>query len=243
MVPKFVRWKHILVDGLSHHSALVFPGLAVNPATGRSTSAAASATPRSCSRGRVGPTGRVLGLDCCEAFLELRAAGRRGGGARERRLREADVQNYPFQPEFDLCFSRFGTMFFANPVVALRNMRREPEARRHHDDDRLARPRREPMAWPLPKAVVTPLPAAAGRGGADVRAGAFLDGRAGRGARAAPRRGLRGAGVRGDRRAARRRADPSRRRWLPARARAGGRDRPRGRRAARRRGATRSSRR
>ena len=28
-----------------------------------------------------------------------------------------------FEPEYDFVFSRFGTMFFANPVVGLRNMR------------------------------------------------------------------------------------------------------------------------
>ena len=29
LVPKFVRWRHILVDGLTLHSAKVFPSLAV----------------------------------------------------------------------------------------------------------------------------------------------------------------------------------------------------------------------
>ena len=28
LVPKFVRWRHILVDGLTLHSAKVFPSLA-----------------------------------------------------------------------------------------------------------------------------------------------------------------------------------------------------------------------
>ena len=36
---------------------------------------------------------------------------------------EADVQTYPFKPEYDFCFSRFGTQFFENPVAGLRNMR------------------------------------------------------------------------------------------------------------------------
>jgi hypothetical protein len=31
LVPKFVRWRHILVDGLALHSAKVFPTLAVRP--------------------------------------------------------------------------------------------------------------------------------------------------------------------------------------------------------------------
>ena len=36
---------------------------------------------------------------------------------------EADVQTYKFAPEYDLCFSRFGMMFFSNPVAAMRNIR------------------------------------------------------------------------------------------------------------------------
>ena len=35
----------------------------------------------------------------------------------------ADVQTYRFQPEYDLCFSRFGMMFFSSPVFAMRNIR------------------------------------------------------------------------------------------------------------------------
>ena len=35
----------------------------------------------------------------------------------------ADVESYRFEPRFDFCFSRFGMMFFANPVAALRNVR------------------------------------------------------------------------------------------------------------------------
>src|SRR6185369_14954813 len=30
LAPKFIRFKHILVDGLSHHSEAVFPSLPVN---------------------------------------------------------------------------------------------------------------------------------------------------------------------------------------------------------------------
>lgn len=29
LVPKFIRWKHILVDGLALHSEVIFPGLPV----------------------------------------------------------------------------------------------------------------------------------------------------------------------------------------------------------------------
>jgi SAM-dependent methyltransferase len=39
------------------------------------------------------------------------------------RFVEADVQTYRFEREFDFGFSRFGMMFFANPVAAMRNVR------------------------------------------------------------------------------------------------------------------------
>ena len=39
------------------------------------------------------------------------------------RFVEADVQSYRFDPAYDFCFSRFGMMFFANPVLAMRNVK------------------------------------------------------------------------------------------------------------------------
>mgnify|MGYP003346842552 CR=1 FL=1 len=39
------------------------------------------------------------------------------------RFVEADVQTHRFEPVYDLCFSRFGMMFFSNPVAAMRNIR------------------------------------------------------------------------------------------------------------------------
>lgn len=124
MVPKFVRWKHILVDGLSHHSERVFPGLAVGPGD--------RAVDVGCGFGdtaillaeRVGPTGRVLGIDCCEAFLDHGRRDAAAAGLGNVDFVVADIETHPFAGDFDFCFSRFGTMFFANPVVALRNMRR-----------------------------------------------------------------------------------------------------------------------
>ena len=39
------------------------------------------------------------------------------------RFEVADVERTTFEDKFDLAFARFGTMFFANPVHALRNVR------------------------------------------------------------------------------------------------------------------------
>lgn len=40
------------------------------------------------------------------------------------RFVEADAQIHPFEPEFDLVVSRFGVMFFDDPVAAFRNLRK-----------------------------------------------------------------------------------------------------------------------
>ncbi|NIR30978.1 MAG: methyltransferase domain-containing protein [Gammaproteobacteria bacterium] len=123
LVPKFVRFKHVLVDGLTHHSAKVFPSLQVKEGDRVvDVGCGFGDTAMELAR-RVGPSGSVLGIDCCDAFLEYGRADAKSASIENVRLVEADVQTYPFEPEHDFCFSRFGTQFFENPVAALRNMR------------------------------------------------------------------------------------------------------------------------
>jgi len=69
----------------------------------------------------VAPDGRVLGVDISEALV---------GTARLHQLDNlkfevGDVTTHPFETAaFDLVFSRFGVMFFADPVKAFANLRR-----------------------------------------------------------------------------------------------------------------------
>ncbi len=69
----------------------------------------------------VGDKGHVLGVDISEPLVDV---------AREQKLMNAtfavsDAATYPFDPAtFDLVFSRFGVMFFADPVVAFKNLQR-----------------------------------------------------------------------------------------------------------------------
>src|SRR5688572_7852407 len=80
LVPKFSKFRHILVGGLSLHSAKVMPGLNVN--TGDrvvDVGCGFGDTAIELAR-RVGPKGSVLAIDCCEAFLaygreDAKAAG------------------------------------------------------------------------------------------------------------------------------------------------------------------------
>jgi ubiquinone/menaquinone biosynthesis C-methylase UbiE len=71
LVPKFIRWKHILVDGLTLHSEAIFPTLAVKPGD--------KVVDAGCGFGDtaiklaqlVGPSGSILAVDCCDAFLNF----------------------------------------------------------------------------------------------------------------------------------------------------------------------------
>ena len=123
LVPKFVRWRHILVGGLTLHSEKIFPSLQVNKGD-RAIDAGCGFGDTAIELARlVGPTGSVLAVDCCDGFLEYGRRDASAAGLSNVTFLEADVQTYPFEPVHDFCFSRFGTQFFENPVAGLRNMR------------------------------------------------------------------------------------------------------------------------
>jgi ubiquinone/menaquinone biosynthesis C-methylase UbiE len=123
LVPKFVRWRHILVGGLTLHSAKIFPTLAVKPGDHVIDAGCGFGDTAIALAPLVGPSGRVTAIDCCDGFLAFGRQDAAAAGLANIEFLEADVQTYPFAPIHDFCFSRFGTQFFENPVAGLRNMR------------------------------------------------------------------------------------------------------------------------
>jgi SAM-dependent methyltransferase len=72
----------------------------------------------------VGPSGRVLGVDISDQQLGLARQRVAAAGAPQVQLALDDAATHRLQPEtIDLEFSRFGVMFFADPVAAFRNIR------------------------------------------------------------------------------------------------------------------------
>ncbi len=123
LVPKFVRWRHIIVDGLTLHSAKIFPSLEVHEGD-KVVDAGCGFGDTAIQLARlVGPAGSVLAVDCCDGFLAYGRQDAAAAGISNVTFLEADVQSYPFKPVHDFCFSRFGTQFFESPVAGLRNMR------------------------------------------------------------------------------------------------------------------------
>jgi ubiquinone/menaquinone biosynthesis C-methylase UbiE len=123
LVPKFVKYRHILVGGLTHHSEKIFPSLEVGEGDTVADVGCGFGDTAILLAQRVGPSGSVLGIDCCDAFLEYGRADAKAAGVDNVTFAVGDAQSYAFEPAHDFCFSRFGTQFFENPVVGLRNMR------------------------------------------------------------------------------------------------------------------------
>lgn len=124
LVPKFIRYKHVLVGGLTKHSDAIFPRLEVNPGEHVMDAGAGFGDTAIMLAKRVGPAGRVDAIDCCDAFLDFGRKDAMDAGIGNVAFVDADIQTHAFQPVYDMVFSRFGTMFFENPVAAMRNMRK-----------------------------------------------------------------------------------------------------------------------
>ena len=143
LAPKFIKFKHVLVDGLTHHSEAIFPSLPVK--------AGDRVLDVGCGFGDtaiklaeiVGPEGEVVGVDCCDAFLDYARDDVERHGLTNVSFLRGDAEIALPEDKFDFVFARFGTMFFANPVAGLRNMRRalKPGGKmvhivwRHRDDN------------------------------------------------------------------------------------------------------------
>lgn len=121
LVPKFTRFRRVMVEGFGLHSERALERhpvragervLDVGCGFGETTIALARAA------------GSALGIDCCEPFLEVGRADAARAGVGGAAFQLADAQTVRFEQPFDVCFARFGTMFFSNPAAAMANLRR-----------------------------------------------------------------------------------------------------------------------
>lgn len=124
LAPKFIAFKHVLVDGLTQHSEAIFPSLPVKRGE-RVLDVGCGFGDTAIKLARlVGPRGEVVGVDCCDAFLDYARREIDKAGLSNIELLRGDAEVALPEEQFDFAFARFGTMFFANPVAGLRNMRK-----------------------------------------------------------------------------------------------------------------------
>jgi ubiquinone/menaquinone biosynthesis C-methylase UbiE len=121
---RFLRFREILTTGLGNHGEEALRLL--RPAPGERALDVGCGFGDTTLRlaGLVGPEGEAVGGDAAPRFIETAARDAAEAGAGNVRFAVADAQTDDLGGPYDLAFSRFGTMFFAAPVAALRNVRR-----------------------------------------------------------------------------------------------------------------------
>src|SRR4051812_2622725 len=120
---RFLKFRHIVTTGLGAHGEQALrlfppmPGqrvLDIGCGFGDTTQRIA---------GMVGPSGAAVGIDAATNFIETATRETAELGIENARFAVVDAQSGDLGGRYDVAFSRMGTMFFANPVVALRNVR------------------------------------------------------------------------------------------------------------------------
>jgi SAM-dependent methyltransferase len=122
---RFVRFREIVTTGLSAHGEVALRLFGPRPEQrvldigcgfGDATQRLAEL---------VGPGGVAVGVDAAPRFIQTARDEAAAAGIEHVSFAVADVQTDALGGPYEVAFSRFGTMFFANPVAALRNVRQE----------------------------------------------------------------------------------------------------------------------
>jgi len=121
---KFVRFKQVLTKGLSQHGEALLARrppmsgsrvLDIGSGFGDMTQLLAN---------RVAPEGVAVGVDVAINFVDAATRDAQQAGVSNALFFAADVQTDDLRGPYRAAYGRFGTMFFASPVAAFRNVRR-----------------------------------------------------------------------------------------------------------------------
>src|SRR5258706_847081 len=121
---KFSRFRWVLTSGLTPHGRVAIAR--------RPPAAGARVLDVGCGFGdmtielarAVGPGGEAVGVDIAENFLRSGESDAREAKLDNARFFAADLQLDDLRGPYAAAYARFGTMFFASPVAALRNVQK-----------------------------------------------------------------------------------------------------------------------
>lgn len=119
---RFVQYRHLVVGGLEPHGEAALDACPPRPGDRVLDIGCGFGDTTRRLAGLVGPEGSALGVDVAPRFVETARA--EAAALPNVRFEVHDVQVAEFAETFDHVFSRFGTMFFAAPGAAMRNVRR-----------------------------------------------------------------------------------------------------------------------
>jgi SAM-dependent methyltransferase len=121
---KFLRFKHLVTLGLGRHGdALIARRPPAAGARVLDIGCGFGDTTRLLAR-YAGDAGEAVGVDVAQNFVDASAREAEQAAARNVRFFRADVQFEDLGGPYAAAYSRFGTMFFASPVAALRNVKK-----------------------------------------------------------------------------------------------------------------------
>jgi SAM-dependent methyltransferase len=124
--PKWIRFRHLLSGNGKIHSDIAARDMSIR--AGDRVLDVGCGFGETCLElsGRVGDRGRVLGIDCTGAFIEIAERERVAAGVDNVRYSVDDIElcQEVEDGSFEVAFSRFGMMFCNSPVRAMRNVRR-----------------------------------------------------------------------------------------------------------------------
>ncbi len=124
---RFLAFRHLIIGGLARHGEEAMQAYPPPPgARVLDIGCGFGDTTQELAR-LVGAAGFALGVDVAPRFIGAAREEAAEAGVTNVRFEVSDVQVTEFEETFDYAFSRFGTMFFANPVPAMRNVRRALE--------------------------------------------------------------------------------------------------------------------
>jgi SAM-dependent methyltransferase len=119
---RFLKYREIVTDGLGSHGEAALEAHPPLPGERALDIGCGFGDTTQFIAGLVGDSGSVLGVDVAPRFIEAARQGAERTGSENVAFAVADVEVTKFEQRFDYAFARFGTMFFANPVAAMRNV-------------------------------------------------------------------------------------------------------------------------
>lgn len=121
---RFLRYQHLVTEGLGNHGEAAL-GRYPPPLGGRALDVGCGFGDTTLRLAElVGPGGNAFGVDIAPRFIELARRDAAEASTATARFAALDVQLDNLGGPYEYAFSRFGTMFFASPVAAFRNVHR-----------------------------------------------------------------------------------------------------------------------